>query len=92
MGIHFNIDPPPHEFEQEATDLLRRAEKGEEVDPVADWPVLRLIIILTPDFDLEHQSDRPLAITCERVALAIEAYRAGDRSGVRTYCGGWVPA
>lgn len=88
MGIQFDINTLSSDAEKAANDLLLRTE----IDPVADWPIIRWTILMTPDYRLEEQKQNPLRIDAERIALAIEAYREGTKPGIRTYIAGWVEA
>lgn len=90
MGIQFEIHSLSGDVEKAAIDLLLRIVLGGEIDPVADWPIIRWIILMTPDYRFEEQAENLLRIDAERVALAIDAHREGVQPGIRTYLAGWV--
>lgn len=90
MDTPFEIDPMPDDPESFAGDLLLRLQSGGELDPVADRPIMRWVILMTPDYRLQEQAESPLQINAERVVLATEAYREGGQPGIRTYLAGWV--
>lgn len=90
MGIQFEINSVSGDLYKAAIDLLLRTLSRTKIDPVADWPIIRWVILMTPEYRLEEQAENPLQINSERVAMAIKAYREGKRPGVQTYFEGWV--
>ncbi|NGQ93439.1 hypothetical protein G5V65_21425 [Rhodobacter sp. HX-7-19] len=90
MGIQFEIHSVSGDVETAAINFLLRIVLGVEIDPVADWPIIRWIILMTPDYRLEEQAENPLRLDAERVALAIDAHREGIQPGIRTCVHGWV--
>ena len=90
MGIQVEVNAVSGDVEKVAIEFLMRILLGMEVDPVADWPIIRWVILMSPDYRREEQANNPLQINAERVALAIVAYQEGAEPGVRTYLAGWV--
>lgn len=90
MGIQIEVSAVSGDVEKVAIEFLMRILLGMEIDPVADWPIIRWVILMTPDYRREEQANNPLQINAERVARAIAAYREGGRPGVRTHLAGWV--
>lgn len=84
MEIHLDIDLTPEQFEMAASDLLSGIHN--------DWSIIRLIILMTPEYRLAEQAKNPLCIDAERVELAVEAYRQGAQPGIKTHFHGWLEA